>query len=158
RSSAGVTSAAGVAAEPPGGLHLGKSGSVMIPADPHARSWPCLPPLAETPMTFFSRINLLACVLLALLAIVAGSQDKPAVQPALAVAGDKEMKIIVQEDVVYGRVQGAVLLADLAYPEGKGPFPVILSVHGGRWFRESKSTHSAIKVRQWAGFGFFAMS
>src|SRR5262249_4162608 len=36
--------------------------------------------------------------------------------------------------------------------------PVILSVHGGRWFRESKSTHSAIKVRQWAGFGFFAMS
>jgi alpha-L-fucosidase 2 len=50
------------------------------------------------------------------------------------------------------------LLADIAYPEGKGPFPVILSVHGGRWFRESKNTHSAIKVREWAGFGFFAMS
>src|SRR5262249_38211933 len=45
----------------------GKSGSVMIPADPHARSWPCPPPLAETPMTFFSRINLLACVLIALI-------------------------------------------------------------------------------------------
>jgi acetyl esterase/lipase len=74
--------------------------------------------------------------------------DKPA----------KEAKIIVQEDVVYGRVQGAGLLADVAYPEGKGPFPVILSVHGGRWFRESKTTHSAIKVRQWAGFGFCAMS
>jgi alpha-L-fucosidase 2 len=73
-------------------------------------------------------------------------------------AADKEAKIIVHEDLVYGRVQGAGLLADVAYPEGKGPFPVILSVHGGRWFRESKSTHSAIKVRQWAGFGFFAMS
>jgi acetyl esterase len=71
---------------------------------------------------------------------------------------DKEAKIIAHEDVVYGRVQGAGLLADVAYPEGKGPFPVILSVHGGRWYRESKTTHSAIKVRQWAGFGFFAMS
>jgi acetyl esterase len=71
---------------------------------------------------------------------------------------DKEVKSLFKEDVVYGRVQGAGLLADIAYPEAKGPFPVILSVHGGRWFRESKSTHSAIKVRQWAGFGFFAMS
>jgi len=70
----------------------------------------------------------------------------------------KEAKVQFKEDVVYGRVQGAGLLADIAYPEGKGPFPVILSVHGGRWFRESKSTHSAIKVRQWAGLGFFAMS
>jgi len=70
----------------------------------------------------------------------------------------KDVNIVVHEDVVYGRVQGAGLLADIAFPEGKGPFPVILSVHGGRWFRESKSTHSAIKVRQWADFGFFAMS
>lgn len=67
-------------------------------------------------------------------------------------------KILFKEDIVYGRVQGAGLLADLAYPEGPGPFPVILSVHGGRWFRESKSTHSAIKVREWAGHGLFAMS
>jgi len=79
-------------------------------------------------------------------------------QPTRAFGQDKDAKIIFHEDVVYGRVQGAGLLADIAYPEGKGPFPVILSVHGGRWFRESKTTHSAIKVRQWAGFGFFAMS
>jgi acetyl esterase len=80
------------------------------------------------------------------------------IQSARAFTQDKEAKIIVQEDVVYGRVQGAGLLADIAYPEGKGPLPVILSVHGGRWFRESKTTHSAINLRQWAGFGFFAMS
>jgi acetyl esterase len=81
--------------------------------------------------------------------------------PAVLTAQDKKaepVKIIVHEDVVYGRVQGAGLLADVAYPEGKGPFPVILSVHGGRWFRESKSTHSAINVRQWAGFGYCAVS
>src|SRR5262249_23358958 len=109
-------------------------------------------------MTLFVRISLLACVLVPLATTIARAQDKPGGQPAQSGAGDKEMKIIVQEDVVYGRVQGAGLLADLAYPEGEGPFPVILSVHGGRWFRESKSTHSAIKVRQWAGFRFFAMS
>ena len=77
---------------------------------------------------------------------------------AQVAVGGKKAKINVQEDVVYGRTQGAGLLADIAYPEGNGPFPVILSVHGGRWFRESKTTHSAINVRQWAGFGFFAMS
>jgi len=77
---------------------------------------------------------------------------------AQVAVGGKKAKINVQEDVVYGRTQGAGLLADIAYPEGNGPYPVILSVHGGRWFRESKTTHSAIKVRQWAGFGFFAMS
>src|SRR5271163_232998 len=86
----------------------------------------------------------------------AAEGDKPMKnQPARAFAQDKDAKIILQEDVVYGRVQGAGLLADIAYPEGKGPFPVILSVHGGRWFRESKTTHSAINVRQWAGFGYF---
>jgi acetyl esterase/lipase len=70
----------------------------------------------------------------------------------------QEAKIIVEEDVVYGRVQGAGLLADIAYPAEMGPRPVVLSVHGGRWFRESKSTHSAIQVRQWAELGCFAMS
>ena len=70
----------------------------------------------------------------------------------------KAARVIYQEDVVYGRVQGAGLLADMARPEKGGPFPAILSVHGGRWFRESNRTASAIKVKQWAEFGFFAMS
>jgi acetyl esterase/lipase len=50
------------------------------------------------------------------------------------------------------------LLADVAYPQGDGPFPVILSIHGGRWKAGSRTDKSAINVRQWAGFGFFAMS
>src|SRR2546430_8554230 len=96
-------------------------------------------------------LAILSTMLFALgtLTLAAHAQEKGA---------DKEAKIVFKEDVVYGRVQGAGLLADIAYPEGAGPFPVILSVHGGRWFRESKSTHSAIKVRQWATYGFFAMS
>src|SRR5262245_38957322 len=69
-------------------------------------------------------------------------------------------KIVHKQDVVYGRVHGAALLADIAYPEGPGPFPVILSVHGGRWVASSKTDpgEGAIDVKQWAGFGFFAMS
>ena len=67
-------------------------------------------------------------------------------------------KIVYREDVVYGRVHGAGLLADVAYPESKTPLPAILSVHGGRWVGGHKRDGSTIKVKQWAGFGFFAMS
>ncbi len=67
-------------------------------------------------------------------------------------------KIVSREDVVYGRVSGAGLLADIAYPESKEPLPAIISVHGGRWVGGHKKDTSTIKVEQWAGFGFFAMS
>jgi acetyl esterase/lipase len=79
--------------------------------------------------------------------------------PAAAVAGGVvQPKVIVQEDVVYGRVNGAGLLADIAYPDSKEPLPAIISVHGGRWVGGHKRDGSTIKVEQWAGFGFFAMS
>ncbi len=69
-------------------------------------------------------------------------------------------KVIIKNDVVYGKVHGAGLLADIAYPEGKGPFPVILSVHGGRWVASHRSDpgEGAIDVQKWAGFGLFAMT
>jgi acetyl esterase/lipase len=67
-------------------------------------------------------------------------------------------KIVSREDVVYGRVHGAGLLADIAYPESTEPLPAIVSVHGGRWVGGHKKDASTIKVEQWAGFGFFAMS
>jgi acetyl esterase/lipase len=70
----------------------------------------------------------------------------------------KVRKIVYQEDLLYGRVQGAGLLADVAYPETNEPMPAIISVHGGRWRGGHKKDTSTIKVKQWAGFGFFAMS
>ena len=66
--------------------------------------------------------------------------------------------IVYREDVVYGRVHGAGLLADIAYPEPAMRLPVILSVHGGRWQGGHKKDASAIDVREWAEWGFFAMS
>ncbi|MEO2046919.1 MAG: prolyl oligopeptidase family serine peptidase [Pirellulales bacterium] len=66
--------------------------------------------------------------------------------------------ITLQEDLVYGRVLGAGLLADVAYPESTEKLPAILSVHGGRWKGGHKHDGSTIKVKQWASFGFFAIS
>jgi acetyl esterase/lipase len=80
---------------------------------------------------------------------------------ALTAAADAQpAKVIVKRELVYGQVHGAGLLADVAWPEGKGPFPVIVSVHGGRWVASSRTDpgEGAINVAQWAGFGFFAMT
>lgn len=79
-------------------------------------------------------------------------QEKPAAQAAAA------PKITRIDDVVYGQVHGAGLLADIAYPESKEKLPAIISVHGGRWRGGHKRDGSTIKVDQWAGFGFCAMS
>ncbi len=82
------------------------------------------------------------------------------VVPASAVAADDKpaAKVTYVEDLVYGKVHGAGLLADVAYPESKEKLPAIISVHGGRWRGGHKRDASAINVKQWAGFGFFALS
>jgi acetyl esterase/lipase len=77
---------------------------------------------------------------------------------AAGTAEQAPAKIVYLEDVAYGRLNGAGLLADIAYPESKEPLPAIISVHGGRWVGGHKRDASTIKVEQWAGFGFFAMS
>ena len=38
------------------------------------------------------------------------------------------------------------------------PLPLVLSVHGGRWYYGTRRDTGAIDVRQWAEFGFVAMS
>ena len=73
-------------------------------------------------------------------------------------AQDQNARITYIEDLVYGRVHGAGLLADVAYPKSDKALPVIISVHGGRWRGGHKKDKSTIDVQQWAGFGFFAMS
>jgi acetyl esterase/lipase len=41
-------------------------------------------------------------------------------------------------DVDYLQVDGKVFQATIYQPEGPGPFPAILDVHGGAWVREDK--------------------
>jgi acetyl esterase/lipase len=73
-------------------------------------------------------------------------------------AAPQDDRIKAQEDVIYGRVEGSALLADLAFPAGDGPFPAIISIHGGRWVGGHRKDTSSIKPREWAELGFFAMT
>ena len=66
--------------------------------------------------------------------------------------------VVTRTDVIYGRVEGSALLANIAYPDGPSRKPAIISVHGGRWRAGNRADASSIKVAQWAEFGFFAMS
>ena len=77
--------------------------------------------------------------------------------PALAVA-QPSAPVVTKTDVIYGRVEGAALLANIAYPDGPSLKPAIISVHGGRWRAGNRADASSIKVTQWAEFGYFAMS
>lgn len=77
--------------------------------------------------------------------------------PVAAVA-QASAPVVTRTDVVYGRVEGSALLANIAYPDGPTLKPAIISVHGGRWRAGNRADASSIKVTQWAEFGFFAMS
>ena len=77
--------------------------------------------------------------------------------PVLAVA-QPSAPVVTKTDVIYGRVEGAALLANIAYPDGPSLKPAIISVHGGRWRAGNRADASSIKVTEWAAFGYFAMS
>jgi acetyl esterase/lipase len=77
---------------------------------------------------------------------------------AAAAVAQPATKAVAQKDVIYGRVEGSALLADLAIPDSSGLRPAIVSVHGGRWRAGNRTDASSIKVEQWAEFGFVAMS
>jgi acetyl esterase/lipase len=76
----------------------------------------------------------------------------------LAARGQASAPIVTRTDVIFGRVEGSALLANIAYPDAPGARPALLSVHGGRWRAGNRTDASSIKVTQWAEFGFFAMS
>ena len=45
----------------------------------------------------------------------------------------------LRRDVEYARATGTALLLDASIPEGKGPFPVAILIHGGGWDSGDKS-------------------
>ena len=76
----------------------------------------------------------------------------------VALTAQPSAPVVTKTDVIYGRVEGSALLANLAYPDGPSLKPAIISVHGGRWRAGNRTDASSIKVAQWADVGFFAMS
>lgn len=49
-----------------------------------------------------------------------------------------------ERDIIYHRPGGEALQARLYVPEGRGPFPGIIGVHGGRWCAEDRLTNAVI--------------
>ena len=81
-----------------------------------------------------------------------------AVLMADAAQCQQSSKVVLKDDVLYGRVDGAALLADIAYPDAKENLPAILIVHGGRWRAGAKSDAAYRKQENYAQAGFFAMN
>jgi alpha-L-fucosidase 2 len=76
---------------------------------------------------------------------------------ASPVRAEDTLRLASKNDVIYGVVDGAGLLADLTYPEGRNALPAIVMVHGGRWRAGSKNEVRYARGNVWATAGFFAM-
>jgi acetyl esterase/lipase len=104
------------------------------------------------------------------LTLLAGSIDlawaqQPAVpataQPATTAPARPRMPPIIRKsDVIYGRVQGSALLADLAYMETESPKPAIVYVWGGRWRAGNRLDNQGNweRLAKWAADGYFTMT
>ena len=66
---------------------------------------------------------------------------------------------IDRKDVEYGRASGKPLLLDLHVPDGEGPFPAAILVHGGGFDEGSKSTNvrPLFDPLSNAGFAWFSI-
>jgi len=66
----------------------------------------------------------------------------------------------IRRDVEYGRVDGTPLLFDAAIPDGKGPHPGVIIVHGGGWIggHRQYSVEPLFQPLTKAGFAWFSIS
>ena len=69
-----------------------------------------------------------------------------------------QVAVQVEKDVIYSRVDGAAVLADIAYPMEAAEVPAIIYVHGGRWRAGDRNYRESLQVAEWAGRGYFAMT
>lgn len=72
-----------------------------------------------------------------------------AVFPSLGMTAEP----VIEKDIVYASPGGTDLKFDFARPDGEGPFPLVVLVHGGGW-RQGSRTEFADGQKAFAGFGF----
>lgn len=73
----------------------------------------------------------------------------------LAVGTARCAEVVVEENVTYGHAGPTALKLDLARPEGEGPFPAIVFIHGGGWHGGRRETYRAA-IQEAAKRGYVA--
>jgi alpha-L-fucosidase 2 len=79
---------------------------------------------------------------------------KPAFILAIVFAASVTGAPLDKKDVEYGQAAGKTLLLDLHVPDGPGPFPAAILVHGGGFDQGSKSTNVRPLFEPLANAGF----
>ncbi len=64
-------------------------------------------------------------------------------------------QIVLEENTTYGKAGDIELKLDLARPQGDGPFPAIVFIHGGGWSQGNRQAYRG-QIREAAGRGYLA--
>lgn len=105
------------------------------------------------------RLLTLSCAFFASLAAnpFATAQDESKTTAASADRTRPKGRITTKWNVVYREVDGKKVKADVYFPEGEGPYPIVVMVHGGAWALGDKFD-LIMHGRELAKAGFVAVS
>ena len=70
-------------------------------------------------------------------------------------AGDAT--IVIEDTITYGKAGGTELKLDLARPQGDGPFPAIVFIHGGGWAEGNRQGYRG-QIQEAARRGYVAVT
>jgi acetyl esterase/lipase len=64
-------------------------------------------------------------------------------------------EIVIEEGITYGKAGNTELILDLARPQGEGPFPAIVFIHGGGWSGGNRQAYRG-QIQEAAKRGYVA--
>jgi acetyl esterase/lipase len=64
-------------------------------------------------------------------------------------------KIVIEDNITYGKAGDTELKLDLARPQGDGPFPAIVFIHGGGWYAGNRQGYRG-QIQEAASRGYVA--
>jgi acetyl esterase/lipase len=64
-------------------------------------------------------------------------------------------QIVTEDNITYGKAGDTELKLDLAQPQGEGPFPAIVFIHGGAWYQGSRQGYRG-QIQEAAKRGYVA--
>lgn len=66
-------------------------------------------------------------------------------------------EVSIEENITYGNANDTDLKLDLARPEGEGPFPAIVFIHGGGWAKGNRQVYHS-QIQEAAKKGYVALT